>query len=378
MASPPGWARVLLVFLVSKAIAVSAMLAGLHYFFTPLHDWTYLIFLPEQAGPFLAFINWDGQNYLKLAVWGYPQPVDATTVFFPLFPALISVFWRTLEIHPIFGGIVVGALLSFTALLMLERLLPLEERGPSSLWLLACYPTAFYLSAVYAEGLFLTALFGLFWALRDPRRAPWALLFAAALPLTRGQGLWLAAPLAVAWGALLWRGAGTSTRPTLAAASVGYALGTAGYFGIMLANYGNPLMGLQAQHLQGSGHSIANLFNIPHFFDMLFGPTARFLDPQRSGLDKMMILLSFGALLWGIARGVREPFLLTAWACFAILPAMMGEGGGYARYSLLAWACFVVSVGPQLGSAAKWSIMLPSLALQVYLAYFHGANRWVA
>ena len=383
MPSGADWRRVLAVFGASKALTFFALMAGLWFNFTPLHHWNYVAYTDQAAGLQLPFINWDGQWYLRIAVLGYEVPPRLSVVFYPLFPALIAgLMWLGLE--PINAGLALVTLFSLAALLLLDRLLPREERGPSSLWLLASYPTAFYLSVVYAEALFLAAFFGLLWALRDARRAPWALLCAAALPLTRGQGLWLAAPLAAAWLVLALRGSepdprtGFATvRASLVSASTGYLLGAAAYFAFFAARYGNPLIGLETQPDMGSGIRLANLYNLPHFLDLLFSPPNRFLDLLRSGLDKMMIWLSFAALAFGAARGARDAFLLTAWACFAVLPAMMGEATSYARYSLLAWACFVPSVGPRLGAAAKWAIILPGFALQAYLAFYFGGNRWV-
>ena len=375
--------RVIAVFAVGKAVAVGALLAGIWFNFYPGHPWNYLVYTDAQAGSLLAFINWDGQHYLRLALGGYPVPADPSAVFYPLFPALIAaLMW--LGLGPIAAGLTLVTLCSAAALFLLERLLPREERGPSSLWLLASFPSAFYLSVVYAEALFLAALFGLLWALRDARRWPWALACAAALPLTRGQGMWLAVPLAAAWLVLALRGGApgvqanfAAARASLAAATLGYGLGAAAYFAIFWWHFGDPLAGFEMNRAFVSKNSLANLVDLPRFIDLLFSPPNRFLDSTRSGLDKMMMALSLLALAFGAARGVRDPFLLAAWACFAVLPAMMGEGTAYARYALLAWACFVPSVGPTLGPVAKYAIIVPGFALQAYLAFSFGGNRWV-
>ena len=65
---------------------------------------------------------------------------------------------------PIAAGLLVVTVASFLVLFLLQRILPKDDA--SSLWLFASFPTAFYLSVVYAEGLFLAALLGLIWALR--------------------------------------------------------------------------------------------------------------------------------------------------------------------------------------------------------------------
>lgn len=352
---------------------MAALLAGRWFYFLPDHPWNYLVFNDQQAGSLLAFINWDGQHYLRLALHGYPVPSDPSSAFHPLFPALIAL-GMLLGLGPIAAGLAVVTACSALVFVFLARLLPREESAPSSLWLFASFPTAFYLSVVYAEALFLAALLGLFWALRDPRRAGYALLCAAILPLTRGQGLWLVLPLAAAW---ILPG---SERRSLAGATAGYVLGVALYLAFFWWRYGDPLAGLVAQKVFVFGNAIPNLFDLQHFADFLLRPPARFLDTVNSGLDKLMIAVSLGALAFGIWRSrdaLRDAFLAATWVCFALLPAMMGQGGSYARHALLAWACFVLAAGPALKPALKWALVVAGFGLQAYLAACFGGNRWV-
>jgi hypothetical protein len=348
---------------------VAALLAGRSFNFTPLHPWNYLVYTDEQAGRLLAFINWDGQHYLKLALHGYPAPAEPSSAFFPLLPWLMTPLLAA-GVGPIAAGLAVVSVGSAIAFYFLWRLTAGQARDPSSVWLFAAFPTAFYLSAVYSEALFLAALLGLLWALRDPRRAGLAFACALLLPLSRGQGLWLALPLAVAW---MFPG---PDRRALAGASLGYALGAGLYFGFFAWRYGDPFAGFTVQKVFVFGNALANLFDVQRFMDFLLKPPARFLDTTNSGLDKLMLVVSLGALAFGIWRS-PDAFLATAWACFAVLPAMMGEGGSYARHALAAWACFVVANGPALRPALKWALVAVGFALQALLAWHFGGNRWV-
>jgi hypothetical protein len=348
---------------------VTALLAGRWFYFMPHHPWNYLVFNDKEAGLLLAFINWDGQHYLRLALGGYAVPADPSTAFAPLLPGLIALVMLA-GLGPIAAGLVVVTACSAAVVLLLERLVPQHERGPSSLWLFACFPSAFYLSVVYSEALFLAALLGLFWSLRDPRRAGYAALCALLLPLARVQGLWLAAPLAIAWIF------GASDRRSLAAATGGYVAGAALYFAFYAWRYGDPFAAFAVQKLFVSENAIANLLDLGRFVDFLLLPPVRFLATTNSGLDKLMILVSLAALALGL-RHVRDPFVATAWICFAVLPAMMGHGSSYARYALIAWACFAVAVGPVLRPWAKWALIVPMFGLQTYLAGCFGGNRWV-
>lgn len=348
---------------------MAALLAGRSFNFTPLHPWNYLVFTDEQAGLALAFINWDGQHYLKLALDGYPVPAGPSSAFFPLLPWLMAPLLAA-GVGPIASGLAVVTACSAIAFFFLWKLTGEQARDASSLWLFASFPTAFYLSVVYAEALFLAALLGLLWALRDPRRAGLALACALLLPLSRGQGLWLAAPLAVAW--LL----PATDRRSLAGASLGYALGVGLYFGFFAWRYGDPFAGFVVQKVFVFGNALPNLFDLQRFVDFLAKPPARFLDTTNSGLDKLMMAVSLGALALGIRRS-PDAFLATTWVCLALAPAMMGAGGSYARHALAAWACFVVACGPTLKPALKWPLVVTGFALQALLAWHFGGNRWV-
>jgi hypothetical protein len=369
MTPSPELRRAILVFAAAKVLVVTALLAGRSLNFLPLHPWNYLVYTDEQAGLLLAFINWDGQHYLKLALGGYPVPAGPSSAFYPLFPATLALA-MLFGLGPIAAGLVVVTLASAMVFFLLQKLLPADEEGPSSLWLLAAFPSAFYLSVVYAEALFLAAFLGLVWALREPRHAAYAALCAALLPLTRGQGLWLALPLAAAW--IFHAG----SRRSLAAASAGWALGVVLYLGFFWWRYGDPFAGFVAQKVFVFENAIPNLLDLERFADFLLRPPGRFLDTANSGLDKLMIVVSLAALGLGIRRS-RDAFLATAWLCFALLPAMMGQGGSYARHALLAWTCFVVANGPALRPALKWALIVAGFGLQLYLAWCFGGNRWV-
>jgi hypothetical protein len=295
-------------------------------------------------------------------------PAGPSSAFYPLLPALVAL-GMMLGLGPIAAGLLVVTGASFLVFVLLQKLLPRDDAA--SLWLFASFPTAFFLSVVYAEALFLAALLGLFWALRARERAPLALACAALLPLARGQGLWMALPLAAAW--IFQRGI---ERRSLAAASAGYALGVALYLGFFAWRYGDPFAGFVAQKVFVFGNAIPNLLDLPRFADFLVRPPARFLDTMNSGLDKLAMLASLGAAAYGIRRS-PDVFFAASWLCLALAPALMGEGGSYARHALSAWACFAVAAGPALRPAVGWTLIVAGFALQLYLAWMFGGNRWV-
>ena len=134
--------------------------------------------------------RWDSVWYLSIAHHGY---VDAThTAFFPLYPLLAR-------------GVIGGLLLSFAASLLglaaLHRLGRLELGEPAAraaVWLIACFPASFFLTAIYSEGLFLLLSVG---AVLAARRERWAYagVLGALAAATRSAGVVLLLPLAMLW-----------------------------------------------------------------------------------------------------------------------------------------------------------------------------------
>src|SRR5690606_11835054 len=88
----------------------------------------------------------------------------------------------------------------FTALVYLYRLARDltgdEDAASGAVWLLAAYPFAVYFSAVYTESLFLAGALGAFHHARRGEYWP-AGLWALFVGLTRPNGMFLAAPLAL-------------------------------------------------------------------------------------------------------------------------------------------------------------------------------------
>jgi hypothetical protein len=111
-----------------------------------------------------VFAYWDGQNYLQIAIQGYPPNANPTPGapghlwgFMPGYPLLIkgaSIIFR----DAILSGIVVSAVGEFVALVFLARLVAAERDERSArlaVWLLAFVPYGVFLTTVYTESAFL-------------------------------------------------------------------------------------------------------------------------------------------------------------------------------------------------------------------------------
>lgn len=142
---------------------------------------------------FAPTARWDSVWYLRIAGSGYTR---TGTAFFPLYPLLIH------GGAALFGSeIVVGTLISLGAMLLglvaLHRLVALDLDEPHArltVVLVAFFPTAFFLSAVYTESLYLGLSVGAIYAARFDRWA-WAGVLGALAAATRSSGILLLVPL---------------------------------------------------------------------------------------------------------------------------------------------------------------------------------------
>jgi hypothetical protein len=114
--------------------------------------------------------RWDTTWYTSIANEGYVHD-KARPAFFPLYPmAEAAAGWFTGSAVP--GGIIVSLAAMLVALTALHRLTELELGGEAArltLWALALFPMAFFLSAVYSESLFLAFAVGAVLAARTDR-----------------------------------------------------------------------------------------------------------------------------------------------------------------------------------------------------------------
>src|SRR5258706_4702520 len=114
------------------------------------------------------FASWDGATYLEIARNGYPSgPLDLTPGhpghiwgFFPGVPLLVRIAHLVIP-DWVTAGVLVNVVTELVALYFLAKLV-LLERGDEdsarfSVWLLALFPYAVFLTAVYTEAPFLAA-----------------------------------------------------------------------------------------------------------------------------------------------------------------------------------------------------------------------------
>jgi Gpi18-like mannosyltransferase len=131
--------------------------------------------------------RWDSAWFLQIASFGYDDP--SRRAFFPLYPLLVALW------SPLGSGLMVGAVVSCVSsiggLYLLHRLVSLDfglEDARTTVAIVAWFPSAVLLSAVYSEGLFLLLSVGSIYAARLGRW-PHAGLLAALGAATRSAGI---------------------------------------------------------------------------------------------------------------------------------------------------------------------------------------------
>ena len=147
----------------------------------------------------LSFLNiwgvWDSTFYLRIAEIGY----NDTTIlaFFPLYPLLIKLL-NYIVGNPYIAGVIVSNVCLLVACYYMYRLTALEEDEETSLnsvKYLLIYPTAFVLSGVFTESLYLMLIVMSFYYAKKGRW-PIACVLGLFLAMTRSIGVFLILPLA--------------------------------------------------------------------------------------------------------------------------------------------------------------------------------------
>ncbi|PYP30229.1 MAG: hypothetical protein DMD49_11055 [Gemmatimonadetes bacterium] len=145
--------------------------------------------------------RWDADPYLTIARDGYRADALSHVAYFPLYPFLMRMGGALFGSDDAYlaAGLVISNLALFGALVYLARSVMLDHNGKTAtracVYLLV-FPTAVFLSVVYAESLFLLLAVA---AMYHARRREWLLAgtLAALAALTRPFGAVVALPLAM-------------------------------------------------------------------------------------------------------------------------------------------------------------------------------------
>lgn len=352
------WRRVLLPFAATRLGLLVVGWLALHLLPSGLQLQTGNL-VHHAPGPALLemWARWDSEWYLLIADRGYGAddefvgrkvaylPGDDTG-FFPLFPWLVRVV-ALAGVGTLCAGVLVSNLALLAALATLHALVARDRGDPAAdraVWLLAAFPTSFFLSAVYAESLMLATLLCAVQAARD-RRALAAGLWAAACALTKPTGVLALLPVGVellgggtprsATGVAAARAAIAGRLGRLALAFLPTALALGGFAAWCHARYGSwaPFLERQTRWRGPTGgpwRAFVRYFENPQVhgahnstIDFVVAVAAviaipwlwRRLRPADALYGTVAILLPLGSTLWSFSRFAASIYPLHAlWA----------------------------------------------------------------
>lgn len=295
----------------------------------------------ELRAPLYA--KFDSGWYLAIIEWGYGKPPPdgkpSNHAFFPLYPTAAKVLRDTFAMDGFHAGLAVSYLCLFLAMSLFfrEGAARLGERNAwAAVAFLLTFPTAFFLTAVYAEAMFL--LFALL-AFRDARGGPTgkAVAWGVLLGLTRASALAAAPALFLAalerrrsdgrrrWGRAVLVGLVPVATVFLWIFGVGWIFGEPGLF---------------FRSMEGWRRGSSSMGGIAAWFVSM---KVRFVDADwrhdpTLALDYGVALLF---LLIGVYQLVRRRWADAAWTGAAIaLPVTTGLSGGMPRFLLVVYPVY--------------------------------------
>ncbi len=334
-----------------------------------------------------AYSTWDAQHYLFLAQNGYHAGQESNR-FFPLFPALIRLG------APLFGfflsGLIVANIFSIIGFVYLyyfaKDFAKSEEAAYTTVLLVLAFPTSFYFSLIYSEGVFLGMAMPLFYYLFK-RRFLAASLFAFFLPLTRPTGLLIAVPLAVCVVCDYWQAAkrepeATPQRRVIFRSSwlplFTAAFGAGLYFLIIFQTTGNCMTGLSSQTNTVGHWQISALFHPRTLAGDLFPGTYALHGYTNSLIDRGFFLFFILLLprMW-----LKTGPVLFSYALVMGLVPLFGSFLSYTRYLVVVVPLFI-ALGISFSREDRKPFLFPflyaCLMFQTLFLILHVLNHWVA
>ncbi len=383
----------LLIFAIWRVLTLAAGWQSVQLLPVEAPDWIYagdagqLYDMALPGGSFLddwiePWHRWDSGWYLMNAM--QPFTSETAAAFAPLFSLITAVVAPLVSYNYVLAGLIVSNTACAAAMVLLYRLVEEDFGGGDlplrTIALLAAFPTAFFLTAVYAESLFLVFTLGsLFAAVR--RRWLWAGLAAGLATLARPQGLILVVPLG--WLALqsvyvreaTHSGRRVWVRPNLRTliAVAAPAIAWAGFFA--------------AAALRGipSPSQAASAWNSS--FQPPWIPVITFFQHLTAGQISLLEMEGAAAVLFAsaaaviVARRFKPVYAIYVWATLFLYLSLYFEGQpflGMARYVIVLFPCFVALAGWLKTPRRTWVFVLLSGVLQLWLILRFTHWGWVA
>lgn len=290
---------------------------------------THTIFLNQSFTTiFTSLASWDGGNFLEIADRGYNK--ESLTVFFPLYPLVISLVSKVLGVGSLFSAILINLISTYFSLLFLYKLIAREYTksvAVKTLIFLLIFPFSFYLICVYSESLFLlTTVLSFYFFARNNLLL--TLIASTLASLTRPVGFLI--------GTSLFYESIISKKPHALIYLISIA-GVIGYSVYLLNTFGDPLLFIQSEKLWGRQLSLPG-FGI---WDSLYYLFKNGYDPQSFRILIELLFTVFGlGLILREFRRQRNQYVFYSLSCL-IIPLITSTLLSLPRFLLVIFPIFV-------------------------------------
>lgn len=308
-----------------------------------------------------SWVNFDGEHYLSLSLYGYKNLEQA---FFPVFPLLISFFSSPFSktlLSGIISHTIIGLIISNIAFLLslyyLFKLIKIDYSRKiafSTVFFIVCFPTAFYFGAFYNESLFLLLTVLAFLKAREGRWIQ-ASLFGIVASATRVFGI-LLLPV------LLIEAYQSRTKFSKFFWVLFIPMGLLSYMIYQYVTVGDALAFYHLQTIIGSQHQ-EGIILLPQVY---FRYIKILLSFDRSNPMFQTICLEFltGIVFFilpiiGYLKKLRLSYLIYAFFGF-LIPTIQGSFSSTPRYVIVLFPSFLV-LALIFNKFAKFKILMLSL-----------------
>ncbi len=290
-----------------------------------------------------AWSHWDSRLYLSIVRLGYQHPPEeyANMAFLPFYPLLIRALLPLTGGDAVLAGMIVVHCALIAAVLLFADVVARDfgaQVAYRAVATLLCFPTSFFLGAVYAESVALAWMALTLWGLRRKR---WMLAGIAGffLSLTRLPGVLIAPVLALA---ILEHARWRLPPPTPAyLAPLLPALGIGLFIAYQWLQFGSPLIFLQTQRDIWDQQLSPPWVQLFKMIDTVATGTTHWSGHWPTRVFQLGIWLSFAGLTAVGLRCLPPVYSLTT--VMMLLPAYLTNvSHSLPRYVLLALPAFLM------------------------------------
>lgn len=383
----------LLIFVVWRMLTLAAGWQSVQWIPVETPAWIYaddagrLYDAALPSGSFLhdwiePWHRWDSGWYLMNAM--QPFTFETAAAFAPLFSLITAVVAPLVASNYVLAGLIVSNIACAAAMILLYRLVEDEFGGGDlplrTIALLAAFPTAFFLTAVYAESLYLVLTLLMFHAAN--RQKWWLAGLAAGLAtLARMQGLILYFPLA--WMALVWareQAAGRGWKAWLSPLLRALPAAAGPLVAWTALNMFVSLRGLSSV-TEASAKGWSSSFQAPWvsvfaFVQRLFSAQATINEFE--GAAALLFAIVAGIT---VTRRYKPEYALYVWVSISVFLAVYFDGAQFqsnARHVIVLFPCFIALAASLKTPRRTWVFVLLSGVLQLWLILRFTHWGWVA